>query len=167
MLLASRMSTPIPEQQLIEMLTRNLLPEIRHELLYVQIRSIAHLRKLVQMRENLLGEVATRRFPKPAPNPVFSRRNVAALEDDNSIQDTDPNLGDVDAIQAPIKIYRCWNCDGEGHGWDMCLENRKVFCYGCGAKNIYKPQCPNCLAKRAEKAKGPFVSQTRTAPKQH
>lgn len=92
MLLASRMSTSIPEQQLIEMLTRNLLPEIRHELLCMQIRSIAHLRKLVQMRENLLGEVATRRLPKPAPNPVFSRRNVAALEDDNGIQDTDPNL---------------------------------------------------------------------------
>lgn len=62
------MSNPISEQQLIEKLTRNLLSDIRHELLYVQVRSFAHLRKLIQMRKKLLGEISVRRFTKTVPN---------------------------------------------------------------------------------------------------
>jgi len=47
-------------------------------------------------------------------------------------------LAAIEAIQAPIKVFRCWNCDTEGHGWDMCLQKRRVFCYGRGTKNICK-----------------------------
>lgn len=40
----------------------------------------------------------------------------------------------------------------------MCLSERCIFCYGCGAKDIYKPQCPTCI-KRAENPKvGPAVT---------
>lgn len=116
MILSSRMSNPISEQQLIEMLTRNLLPDIRHELLYVQVKSIAHLRKLIQMRENLLGEVAVRKFPKSVHNITFSKRNVAALDEEISGEDADPNLSEIAGVQAPIRVYRCWNCEEEGHG---------------------------------------------------
>lgn len=36
-----KLETPIPESELIEILTKNLRPEIRHELLYVPVYSIA------------------------------------------------------------------------------------------------------------------------------
>lgn len=166
MILSSRMSASIPEEQLIEMLSRNLLPDIRHELLYVPIHSIAHLRKLVQMRENLLGDVSAKRSIRNQGNQPFAKRNIAALEDSVSSSEVDPNQVVIEAIQAPIKVFRCWNCDTEGHGWDMCLQERRRFCYGCGAKNVYKPQCTVCLSRKSENLKkGPFNSNGRMAPK--
>jgi len=88
------------------------------------------------------------------------------LEDTISSSEVDQNLSAIDAIQAPTKVYRCWNCDTEGHGWDMCLQERKIFCYGCGAKNINKPQCTVCIARKSENSKkGPFNNTCRMAPK--
>ena len=46
-----RLTSPISEQELIEIIMRNLKLEIRREL-YIPINSISHLKKLVQMREN-------------------------------------------------------------------------------------------------------------------
>lgn len=57
---------------------------------------------------------------------------------------------EVNAI-APAKAFNraeyaiCWNCEDIGHTFVDCTStDRKVFCYGCGAKNIYKPTCPKC-----------------------
>lgn len=38
----------------------------------------------------------------------------------------------------------CWNCQDIGHTFIDCVATRTVFCYGCGAKNVYKPQCAAC-----------------------
>lgn len=38
----------------------------------------------------------------------------------------------------------CWNCDDIGHAFMDCTATRNVFCYGCGAKNTYRSQCPKC-----------------------
>ena len=132
---ADRLSVPLEEPELIEIITRNLRPEIRHEILYVPIRSLAHLRKLCQMRENLLKEECYRRNPNPY------RRNVAGIEEVD-------NQENVDSSVDALRILKCFNCDVEGHRWDDCLEERKIFCYGCGAKNIYKPQCTFCQNKK-------------------
>lgn len=142
------MALPISEQQLVEMLTRNLLPDIRQELLYVQVKSIANLRKMVQMRENLLGEVAFRRVPKTATNSAFPRRNVAVLDEEVPCQDEDPNTSEVAAVQAPIRVYRCWNCDAEGHGWDMCIKKGKVFAMVAAQRMFINHNAPGVLQKR-------------------
>lgn len=36
----------------------------------------------------------------------------------------------------------CWNCDDLGHTFMDCTVARKVFCYGCGTKNVFRPRCP-------------------------
>lgn len=74
------------EGEVIEILTRNLRPEIRQDLLYIPIHSLPYLRKLVQMRD------------------------------------------------------------------------RTVFCYGCGTKDVYKPKCIKCQAKKQN------ISKNLTAP---
>lgn len=49
----------------------------------------------------------------------------------------------VDALQNEGIV--CWNCSETGHTFQDCMvATRNVFCYGCGAKNIYRPQCPRC-----------------------
>lgn len=38
----------------------------------------------------------------------------------------------------------CWNCDDLGHTYVDCAAVRRIFCYGCGAKNVVRPQCHKC-----------------------
>lgn len=134
-----RLDTPIPEADLVEILKRNLRPEIRHELLYVPIYSIAHLRKLVQMRENLLGDEYYRKnLPIKIPPNYGLRRQVAEVEypGEHEIPDSSlPTNISVDAIQQSSTPVKCWNCSQIGHHWEDCLESRNIFCYGCGEKD--------------------------------
>lgn len=150
-----RLSTPISEQDLIEILTRNLRPEIRHELLYVPILSIAHLRKLVQMRENLFNDEYSRRTLNNKPLNSFPRRNISELEhcDEAKSDIVEVENLTVDAINHNHTPLKCWNCSETGHFWEDCLKDRTIFCYGCGAKNTYKPNCLKCTTKRISGSK--------------
>lgn len=58
------------------------------------------------------------------------------------------NIPTIEAVQRPATLENavCWNCDGSGHTYIDCeVATRNVFCYGCGAKNVYRPQCKKCL----------------------
>lgn len=44
----------------------------------------------------------------------------------------------------------CWNCDDMGHTFMDCPAARKLFCYGCGAKNIVRSQCQKCSVIRIQ-----------------
>lgn len=145
-----RLETPIPESELVEILTRNLRPDIRHELLFVPILSVAHLRKMVQMRENLLGDEYFNRNMVTRPGQSFGNKRVAELEfpEENTVDASATTEFSVEAVrQGPI-LTTCWNCDEKGHHWEDCLRDRVVFCYGCGEKRTYKPQCARCATKK-------------------
>lgn len=152
----ARLETPMPESEIVEILTRNLLPDVRRELLYVPIFTIAHLRKLVQMRENLLGDDYVRRnLTSKQPQNYNNKRAVAELDFPvESIPVLTPTAElVVDAIRQGPFTASCWNCEEQGHHWEDCLRDRVVFCYGCGAKNTYKPQCARCSSKKLASSK--------------
>lgn len=141
-----RLDTPMSETETVETLTRNLRPEIRQDLLYIPIRSVSHLRQLVHKRENFLNDEYVRRTIGSRNNfPV--RRQIAEVGCDEISEDFTKDLNAVDALQANSHNSSCWNCDERGHHWQDCVQDRHVFCYGCGAKKIYKPNCPKCQAK--------------------
>lgn len=147
-----RLENPIPEREIIEILTKNLRPDIRHELLYVPIYSIAHLRKLVQMRENLMNDEYFRRNAPTKPfNHSYQRRNVAEvdLNEPTELLEASGKKLSVDAVVQTALNSKCWNCDSQGHHWQDCLSERSIFCYGCGAKSTYKPQCQKCNSKNS------------------
>lgn len=151
--IADRLQHSIPEEQLVEILVRNLRPDIRHELLYVPILTIPHLRKLVQMRENLLNEEPYRKYSNQkshfANNNISNvRKNIAELNSNEFESEDLSNDACVDALNKDPSTVKCWNCDETGHFWDDCLKDRKVFCYGCGTKNMYKPQCVKCATRK-------------------
>ncbi|KAM8702310.1 hypothetical protein ACLKA7_004974 [Drosophila subpalustris] len=165
--LVSRMAIPLEEYRLIQQLKRNLEPELRQALLYIQVHSVAHLRQLVQQRENLLGEDDFKRYLKGgnAFKPFF-KRAVAAVDLNSTEQPEEEAVSDsVAAIQHSNRVITCWNCDEQGHTWDMCLRDRHIFCYGCRAKNIYKPQCPTCIQRAENFRKGPAADSRRMTPK--
>lgn len=151
-----RLDTPIPETELVEILTKNLRPEIRHELLYVPIYSIAHLRKLVQMRENMLADNYFRHHATTKSAPVNTMRRAVAELDFEENKTENPSI-DYDHLVNEIRqgqnVTKCWNCEEIGHHWEDCIKERIVFCYGCGRKNIYKPQCSRCLNKNVSNSK--------------
>lgn len=143
-----RLPTPISELELVETLTRNLRPEIRQELLYIPINSLAHLRKLVHMRENFLNDDYVRKqLSNRIVNAYPVKRQIAEISD-FSTESCEENIESVNAIQSFPQESRCWNCDENDHFWENCLSERKVFCYGCGAKDTYKPNCPTCANAR-------------------
>lgn len=43
----------------------------------------------------------------------------------------------------------CWNCDGANHHQRFCMAPRRVFCWGCGYKDVYYDKCPNCSGNGA------------------
>lgn len=61
------------------------------------------------------------------------------------------SLSRTKSVPAPptvtnrAELLVCWNCDEMGHAFVDCeVATKNVFCYGCGAKNVYKPSCPKC-----------------------
>lgn len=56
---------PMTDEELIEILLRNLRPEIRQDLLYIKIQSISHLRQLVHTREHFLSDDYVRKNLSP------------------------------------------------------------------------------------------------------
>ncbi|KAL7725208.1 hypothetical protein ACLKA6_017526 [Drosophila palustris] len=116
--LVSRMAIPLDEYRLIQQLKRNLEPELRQALLYIQVHSVAHLRQLVQQRENLLGEDDFKRYLKGgnAPKPFF-KRAVAAVDLNSTEQPDEEAISDsVAAIQHSNRVITCWNCDEQEQG---------------------------------------------------
>lgn len=155
--LMDRLSTPLSETELIEIVSRNLRPEVRHELLYINVQSIPHLRKLVQMRESFINDEYVRRnFTARNPNISMPRKQISEIMGD--FEHLESNLIEeqetaIEAIQQSEKLSRCWNCDEPGHHWEDCLCDRSIFCYGCGAKNTYKPQCQRCIQRKPKNFK--------------
>lgn len=130
--IADRLENPITQFELIEILKRNLRPEIRKGLLHFKIESISQLREFVRKHEILEEELEGRRSNRS----FNSRRTVSEIETDNV---------EIQSVQVEeISDIICWNCSEKGHRFDDCLGERRIFCYGCGAPNIFKPNCGKC-----------------------
>lgn len=122
---------PISNFELIEILKRNLRPDVRKELLYLDINSISQLREYVRKHEILEEEIN-----KCKSNKIFVPRKVVSELETEFLDD---NIG----IEE-IKDLSCWNCSQKGHRFEDCLSERKIFCYGCGKPNVFKPNCLKC-----------------------
>lgn len=143
--LAESLQSPLPEPELIEILQHNLRPRIRQQLLYVPINSVAQLRKLCLKGESLANEIVKSTNSQTMVSQRHHlRRNVNELQcDDDLSENLDYEIDEVSKTSVKGKVL-CWNCKGEGHRYYDCLEERTVFCYGCGAPDIYRPKCPDC-----------------------
>lgn len=161
--LIDKASIRVEDEELVEILKSNLLPETRQKLLFQPVHSVGHLRRLVQMSENLAYEISCRYASKP--NVPAARRQVFAVEQENSeIEDNLQEEAEIHALQSSHGKFKCWNCEEVGHVWENCLAARRVFCYGCGRPNIYKPQCQNCLSKKSENRRVGASHNNRSPP---
>lgn len=138
--ISDRLYQPLEETVLIEILRRNLLPEIQHEILNIPISSIGQLRDICRRREFFLQDINKRHsFSKP----IHPRKQLHELVNDFG------DLSENDEVISAISLS-CWNCKKAGHRYQDCLEERSIFCFGCGAPNVYKPNCAICHSKNGQ-----------------
>ena len=48
---------------------------------------------------------------------------------------------EISLINVKGQKLSCWNCLKDGHGFQNCREERRIFCYKCGKQNVYSPDC--------------------------
>lgn len=140
MAIANKLRTPMSERELCETVLRNLKAEIRHELLHVDISQISQLRYEVHKHEKFVSEIRNNNSYKVISN---VRRQISEIDFKPKDFDETPITENND-ICAIHRNLICWNCDNSGHSYKDCVKERKIFCYGCGAKDAYKPNCPKC-----------------------
>lgn len=150
------LQTPFPEAELVEVLQRNLRPRIRQQLLFVPVNSLAELRRLCLKGEHLLNEINKTNTTTVLPHNQrqLPRRQLNELCEDPEEDNKDWVEVDEVSKQATNAKLQCWNCREEGHRFFDCLEDRTVFCYGCGSPAVYKPNCTKCNAGNFQKSEG-------------
>lgn len=141
--LCDRLRTSISDFELCEIIQRNLRPEVRHGLLHVEITGVAQLRRAVRKHEKFVKDMAM----ISSNRRTNTKGQVSEVISDDNQKDVNDNGEEDFKVYLVTQTGKCWNCDKFGHSFVDCLEPRTIFCYGCGAKNMYKPQCPNCLQK--------------------
>lgn len=143
--LVDRLDQPLPDRTLVEILRRNLLPEIQHEILNISIISITQLRDICRRREFFLQDVR-RRHDTSSRKPTPFQKRVSEV---NTLEDSVVEMTHSEEQISELNLT-CWNCRQTGHRYQDCLTERSVFCYGCGAPETYKPNCKNCCSKNLQ-----------------
>lgn len=141
--MTDKLKNPISDRDLCETIIRNLKNEVRHELLHLEISSVSQLRREVRKHEKFMKDVHAYESRKTNKGHLAELNN----EDSDSNLENSENKTDENEICGLQQNLTCWNCDKKGHTYFDCLESKQVFCYGCGAKNIYKPNCTKCSKK--------------------
>lgn len=139
--MTDKLRIPISDVDLCEILIRSLKPEIRHEILHLNIASVAELRREVRKHEKFMRDIHLLDQRKTSKGKIAT---VECCNNDTEVLDNSDCKNYVYSVQHTVK---CWNCDQVGHTFHDCLDTKRVFCYGCGLRDTYRPKCPNCTMK--------------------
>lgn len=140
-----RLQNPLPDVTLIDILKKNLNPNLRFLLFNAETRDINQFRDTARKAEKVIRDTKFQ-------NPSGLSRNVSEIEVFSSESlDSDPSDPQIEAIgftsRKPKYDYsniQCWNCSLFGHSYIYCsLEIKKPFCFKCGNKGVLTPKCPN------------------------
>lgn len=140
-----RLREPFPERTLIEIMKRNLLPNLKVLLFNSDPGTLDELKEIARKAERVI------RDNKFQPNPGFQNRTVneieASLCDNSDSEEIDPQLEAIDfskRLKPDYSRIQCWNCLAYGHSYIYCPEEIQTkFCFKCGNKGVLTPKCPN------------------------
>lgn len=136
-----RLRVPMSDHELIETIVRNLKPDLRYELLHLDITNLSMLRRECHRHENFMANVVNSPYNRNVP----TRRNIAEMVDDTYEPQGRETTDTVAIAELASENIKCWNCDGIGHRYQDCTNpGRRVFRYGCGKLDTYKPSCTKC-----------------------
>ncbi|XP_041451932.1 ubiquitin carboxyl-terminal hydrolase 14-like [Drosophila obscura] len=79
---------------------------------------------------------------------LMPRRSVNAVQCQVECETETEISEDEEMGIAAINLV-CWNCEATGHRYQDCDSPvRRVFCYGCGKADTYKPSCKKCNSSK-------------------
>lgn len=142
--LVDRLRTPIEDTTLVEILRRNLLPDIQHEILNTQIYTVQHLRDVCRRREFFMADIRRKHGVSISRAPPIQKR-ISEIDRDFGDEPEESLVCESGEV-AEVNLI-CWNCQKPGHRYQDCLSVRTIFCYGCGKVDTYKPNCKHCQSK--------------------
>lgn len=152
--LSVRLTRRMPEDELVELMRRNMQMHLRKAMWRQSIRSVDDLIGQCDEFEHLCEE-------EEKQNRVYQRRTMRVHEieegghfehyNDRSPQYWDEQLPKqlVEAVQIQSmptqeNVAICWNCKDIGHTYTQCtLPQQKIFCYSCGKEGVLRAQCTN------------------------
>lgn len=154
-LLFSRLPGGIPELEKIDILLRNVLPMYAEKLSLVLVDSVANLSRLCRQIETTAFRLQ-KRVPvtknevsfAPPPHNMFSNQPIRSRS---------PNRLYIPPQQrrsyTPERdvVLRCYNCLQEGHHFNNCNSERRIFCFRCGKQGVTAPDCTRCETLRKNK----------------
>lgn len=163
--LVAKMRNPVSDEELIEMLRRNMNNRLQNFLLLHRVNSGDELQGLCRMYENLWTQTTSQGH---VVQPIRKQVNELRTDEDSESEELDF----IEALQRPVTPRRqdqrlqvplanegiskpiyCWNCTSSGHTFKGChIPQSRFFCYGCGKPNVVKVRCPNCTNLNAKES---------------
>lgn len=138
----SRLTHPMTDQKLAELIKNNCRESLGSLIFSQELVKLDSLRDAARRAEKYLARQYQIRQQK---------RNVAEIETNLDDDQEETDEGEVAAMfsrnihkrkEIDTTNFKCWNCDQKGHSFYECpSENRYLFCYKCGEKNVTTPQC--------------------------
>lgn len=161
--MAARLTRPMEEEELLEILRQNMSSRLQDRLLLQPTNSIDELKSVCQRFErmwcSLAEQAKDRNFTGRLAELGFDSHDVEhdtlvnhQFNSSNVFNQSEENRGELAEVshnrRSNCDHVICWNCDDIGHSFTDCQSPlRKIFCYGCGCKNVYKPNCQKCNPK--------------------
>lgn len=166
--LFSRLTKPKHEEDMLEIIEENILPEYQSVLSLQTYRNVDELENILLRLEK--GRLRALRFDtKPSRNllepdlaykPKTRRDNVkvSALESrPDEFKRNNPKRSSSSVI--------CWNCKIKGHVFSDCRKPRSIFCFGCGKENIVKSKCTKCNPRIEKETENSLAERRQSGPR--
>lgn len=142
--MAMRLRRRMQEDELIEVLRRNMAPFLRQALWRDQFLTVDELLSTCDEYEQLCQDL------KPQTVSKGTMRVNEVTYGDKHYRPPYPlenqHIPDqyVDAVHKQ-EYMLCWNCRDIGHSFIQCDKpQRGVFCFSCGFSGVMKVNCPKC-----------------------
>lgn len=145
------------EQKKLRILMTRVLPCYQSHLTLQDIQTVDCLAKICRKLEE--SENSKKRFNPPPQKhtalepgssymPSSSHRSSSK---DQGARRTDYSTSNVSTgsrkfnNNRQISVLQCWQCNKTGHRSSQCRQKSSMpTCFGCGRKNVIRPNCPNC-----------------------
>ena len=146
--LMSRLEPPPTEREQIDQIYNNLKPRYQY---YIKRNESTTVPQLVVLGQEFELKLLHERSFQPPPLKSRSLVPETAYVPPSGEPSQYPSGTTLSALQAPP----CWNCGHGGHRYSSCQEQRGIFCYRCGRKEVTLRTCPECRKKGNEGGAGP------------
>lgn len=147
-----RLSRRMQENELIEILRRNMATHLRLALWRQPTTTVDELvrycSELEELRQEGFSRMNTRRPFHVQEFDVEYLADTYYPEDQHHDSQQDYRYPSVEAVRmaaARTNLMICWNCKDIGHSFRECkLPQQEVFCFTCGEPGVIKMACRKC-----------------------